>query len=226
MAATYIAFDIETIRGHEQLADASEQTQRAWEAHSKKRSPDADPNQTYIDTAGLFPEFSKVCCISAMTKGQQPKSVFLDSRIPEREREKAMLMEFAEWLDGFPGFILVGHNIKKFDIPFINVRCVCNGLKLINGFKMHGVKPWESRHVDTFEVWTGGVYGSSQSASIESICNALGIESPKAEFSGAQVSDVYYSHAADAMAKIVKYCERDVLATALVFSNMSQYGMA
>lgn len=226
MATTYIGFDIETIREKNELADTSQQTQRAWEAHSLKRYPDENPADSYKKFASLFPEFSKICCISVKIKKQDPRSFCLDSSIPELEREKALLVDFAQFLTDFPQFVLVGHNIKKFDMPFINVRCVCNGLKVMPGFKMFGVKPWESRHIDTLEVWTGGVFGSSQSGSIESICNALGIESPKAEFSGAQVSEIYYSNEADAMERIAKYCERDVLATTLAFSIMAQFEMA
>lgn len=226
LSQTYVALDIESIRGHETLSDASSQTQDAWASLSSRRWPEKTPDESYLEFAGLFPEFGKICCISCMVKGQEPKSFVLDKSVMEFEREKTMLVEFATWLLELGPFILVGHNIKKFDLPFINIRCVANGLKLFEGFRLYGTKPWESKHIDTLEIWTNGVFGHNQSASLESVCNVLGIESPKAEFSGAQVSSVYYSGDEDAMSKISKYCERDVVATALAFSVMSKLGMA
>lgn len=222
---TNIVFDIEAIRGHENLKSAPDDVQIAWTNYAKRKYPDHTAEEAYLEFAGLFPEFGKIVCISVLVKGEPIRSFTLDAADPSTTREKAMLLKFCGWLGSLNGFRLIGHYIKKFDIPYVLVRCVANEIKIPAELRMFGVKPWESQHWDTKEIWTGGVYGSSQAAGLEAICAVLNIQSPKAEFSGNDVSNIYYSGIPDAVDKIAKYCERDVLATHTALVQMATCGM-
>jgi len=222
---TNICFDIETIRAFEQLKDAPDQTQVAWTNFAERRFPEMEPGAAYHEKAGLYPEFGNIVCISALKKGEGVVSFALDDAIPAKDRESTLLRKFVAYVTKEGNFRFVGHNIKKFDIPYVNIRLVANKMALPNSFKMYGVKPWEMKHWDTLDIWTGGVYGSSQAKGLEVVCDVLGIESPKSEFSGAQVADMYYSSDPERMDKISKYCERDVLSTATALSLMFKYGM-
>lgn len=230
MNLTNICFDIETVRAYDKLSEAPADFQTAWSNFAIKRWPgDAISDEHIADLftlhGGLFPEFGKIVCISTKVKGYGVKSFWLDSKVPANDREKAMLTQFAEYIKPFGHFRFVGHNIKRFDIPFIIIRFVANGMALPPGFRMYGVKPWEMSHWDTMEIWTQGVFGSSQSKALETVCMVLGIESPKADFSGAEVATVFYSGKPDSMERIVKYCERDVLGTATGLLAMFKFGM-
>lgn len=223
MAKKNICMDIETARGYEDLKSAPEEIRNAWINYSKNRFADMKPDESYKEKAGLFPEFGQIVCVTVMVKGSGVQTFSQDKREPGQE--KALLVDLAAFCDQFAEFRFIGHNIKKFDIPFMNVRFVANELKLPDGFRTYGVKPWEMSHWDTWEIWKGGVFGSSQAASLEVVCAVLGIQSPKAEFSGAEVGDVFFSDDPEAIDKIVKYCERDVLATATALRQMSDFGM-
>lgn len=221
MSIVNLCFDIETAPRFKELEDVPEQERTAFENWASRKFPETEPSEAYLQRAGIVPEFSQVVCISAIEKGQPVISFYQVEGNPE----KVVLQAFAEYLSKFPRVRLVGHNIKKFDIPFLRVRYAANGLTIPPSLQCYGVKPWESVHWDTLEIWLGGVFGSTQSASLETVCSVLGIESPKAEFSGAQVGEMFHSDDPDRIQKIVKYCERDVLATATACAEMARLKM-
>lgn len=221
-----ICFDIECVRAFNSLSDAPQEIQTAWKNYAKGRFDEFEtPDESYKEKAGLFPEFGKIVCVSAMTKEGGVKSFFLDEKVPSLEREKQMLIDWVQYVEDANYFRLIGHRIKSFDIPYVNIRLVANGLKVPASLRTYGQKPWEMVHIDTWECWKGGAFTSSQAASLEVVCSVLGIQSPKADFSGAQVADKYYSNDVDAISEIVKYCERDVLSTALAFTEMVKFGL-
>ena len=109
------------------------------------------------------------------------------------------------------GFKICGHNIKNFDLPYIGKKLLSYKLKLPNILPTYNDKPWETRVVDTKEVWGFNSYiGLS---SLDLICASLGIKSPKSgDLKGDLLHQFYYSEKRD-MDKIREYCENDVTAT-------------
>lgn len=217
-------FDIETVRAYPSLTDAPEEFQTAWRDFAEKKYPEKSAYEMYFNHAALFPEYAKVICISVKPGNGDMVTFTADlQEVTEKSILEAFIKLCEEGARMSP--ILLGHYIKRFDIPFIIVRMVANGIKVPNWLKMYGVKPWEAAHIDTWEIWKGGNFGTSQAADIQSICLVLGIQSPKAEFSGNQVGSIFYSEDPDRFTKIAKYCERDTMATALIYNQMFQLKM-
>ena len=75
-------------------------------------------------------------------------------------------------------------------------------------------KSWQVGHlIDTLEMWKFGDY--KHYTSLELLTNVLGIPSPKGDISGNEVAKVYYKD--QDLNRIVRYCERDVMAMAQVY---------
>ena len=232
MASKKIGFDIESVPQFKTLHDAPEDVRNAWRNWAKPdRFPDIPDTEDFFEVAyekkaALYPEFGQVVVISVMTKDKGLQTFAQESKIPLKEREKDLLFRFSTWLGGFADVTLIGHYIKKFDVPYVAVRCVANALLIPVPFRTFGKKPWDLKHLlDTWEIWKGGIYGTSQAATVEVICSVLNIQSPKTEFSGGDVAKIFFSGEPDSMDKIVKYCERDVLAAMTMLRQMKSFGM-
>lgn len=81
---------------------------------------------------------------------------------------------------------------------------------------MRDKKPREVPHKDTMEMRKFGDYKAY--TSLATLCAIFGIETPKDDIDGSQVSHVYREE--KDLARIVKYCEKDVWATAQVYTKL------
>ena len=109
-----------------------------------------------------------------------------------------------------PQFVLCGHNIKEFDIPFIARRMIINRITLPEKLNLFGKKPWEIAHLDTLELWKFGDF--KHFTSLKLLSKILGIPTSKDDIDGSQVGQVYYEE--KDIDRIVTYCEKDVVAVA------------
>ena len=102
---------------------------------------------------------------------------------------------------------LCGHNVKNFDIPYIQKRMIINGIKPSSFLPGYNTKPWEMKVVDTLEIWKFG--NPSSLASLELMCSSLGVESSKdGEVTGNRVHESYWIDGK--LEQIKEYCEKDV----------------
>jgi len=85
-----------------------------------------------------------------------------------------------------------------------------NGIKLPPILDLAGKKPWEVGHLDTLELWKFGDYKNF--TSLELLATIFGIATPKDDIEGSDVARVYYKD--KDLARIVKYCQKDVLTVA------------
>ena len=198
------SLDLETVPNEEALASP------AWQEY-KDRHPDTDDH-----AAGLYPEFGQICCASLVKLDQdfcavQDPLTFLAGNASE---EQDLLQALAVYLPG--GTQLVGHAIKKFDIPFLAKRWLWHhirGLKLKAlplPLSVAGKKPWEIIHVDTMELLTFGGYPG---VSLRTACYLLGIRDPKANCYGKDVWDMFK---AGNLQEIGSYCNKDAVAAARI----------
>ncbi|NJW54536.1 ribonuclease H-like domain-containing protein, partial [Salinimicrobium oceani] len=135
--------------------------------------------------------------------------------------EKQLLQDFRNLLDGHfarPQHLLCAHNGKEFDFPYIARRMLIHNLELPNKLNLFGKKPWEVPHLDTLELWKFGDY--KHFTSLKLLCNVLGIPSPKEDIDGSEVRNVYYNE--NDLDRIIRYCERDVVAIAQVILKLRQ----
>ncbi len=79
-----------------------------------------------------------------------------------------------------------------------------------------GKKPWEIKLLDTLDLWKFGDYKSY--TSLDLLTAILNIPSPKNDIDGSMVARIY--HDEHDIPRIVKYCEKDVLAVARVLLRL------
>lgn len=226
--------DIETASGHTSLdADSlavlpkyQADLKRLWERKQAplKNDEGLTPEQMYVSRAALFPEFGKIICISFGNFVEDPSSVAPDIKarlnikslsVNSAGSEKDLITRAFAYINAM-GKPLVAHNGKEFDFPYLCKRGVINELELPSLLDISGKKPWEVLHKDTLEMWRFGDLRAY--VSLESLCLALGVDSPKEDLSGDKVSQYY--HSGGDMTKVVEYCEGDVVAVAECYKKM------
>ncbi|MGS0747905.1 3'-5' exonuclease [Halpernia sp. GG3] len=210
--------DIETVPNHPIWEDVSESEQQLWDKKTKnQRKEDFTAEEYYLERGGIMAEFGRIICI---TVGMLEKNDTLKIKSFFGDNELKLLEEFGDIFNSpkLRDVILCAHNGKEFDFPWIARRCLINGIQPPLPFQMFGKKPWEIPHLDTMELWKFGDYKSF--VSLELLAHLFGIPTPKDDINGSQVASIY--HIEKDLARIVKYCEKDVLTLANVFRKMRQ----
>lgn len=227
---TMLFIDIETIAQYKTLNDLKSSNeglhdlwlQKADQIKSyENQKSDLSDEDFYQSNASLHPEFGKIVTISigqiqfdeiGMPQHSKIKSYYGDD-------EHTILSDFNQTLGAVfnknGNVQLTGHNIKKFDAPWIIKRCLINGITPTAKLHLQKQKPWENCLLDTLEVWKFGGYNG---ASLGILCNVLGIPTPKDDISGSDVNRVYWE---GGLERIKDYCEKDVLATMNVMLKIS-----
>jgi len=210
--------DIETVPESSSFEQLDSSRQNLWEKKSKQfRTTDQTAEEVY-ERAGIYSEFGKIICISVgIIREKSPMNFRLKSFFGKDE--KLLLTEFSEMLSKFSKShkeaLLCAHNGKEFDFPYIARRMIINGMMIPQILDNAGKKPWEIKLLDTMDLWKFGDYKNY--ASLDLLTTILGIPTPKDDIDGSQVAGIYYIE--DNIQRIVKYCEKDVLAIARVLSR-------
>ncbi|MBP7848274.1 3'-5' exonuclease [Patescibacteria group bacterium] len=213
-------FDIECVPQQSSFYDLDDGMKALWErkVSGARRNPqdgeEIKADESYENRSGIYAEFGKIIVVSVgyFTKtGDGSRQFHVKSFAGDDERK--VISSFFELLNTSYDktfHLLCGHNIKEFDIPYICRRALVNGLDLPTILDLNGKKPREVNHVDTLELWK---FGDRKSfTSLDLLCRVMGIETPKDDISGEQVSRVYRDD--KDLPRIKTYCEKDVVATA------------
>ncbi len=206
--------DIETVPAVASFDELDPQFQALWEKKSKTfRDESQTPAEVY-QRAGIYAEFGRIICISAgMLKERNPYGFRVKSLYGTDEMK--ILAEFSDLLSRSGNgrdLVLCAHNGKEFDYPFIARRMIINGMHVPAILDNAGKKPWEINLLDTMELWKFGDYKSY--TSLDLLSTVLGIPSPKDDIDGSMVADIFWKE--NDLARISRYCEKDVLAVAQV----------
>jgi len=202
--------DIETVPQVSNFSELKEPFSGLWE---KKSIPFRKENETAADVyqrAGIYAEFGKIICISAGMLYQKDERRIFRMKSFFGHDEKEILISFAALLNKLSGYTLCAHNGKEFDFPFIARRMLIHGVPLPELLDIAGKKPWETSFLDTMELWKFGDYKNYTSLNL--LAAVFNIPSPKDDIDGSMVSHVYYVE--NDLARIVKYCEKDVITIA------------
>lgn len=169
-----------------------------------------------VAKTGLDGTFGRVCVIGwALDDGpvQIAKSA---------ADEEAVLLDFSMRLgitatDVFETCV-VGHNVTGFDLRFLMQRFIVNNIRPPAVIaRAAQAKPWESDKVfDTMVQWSGA--GARPGGSLEKLCMALSITSPKSDLDGSKVAGAV---AAGRIDDVATYCAGDVEATRKVWRRMT-----
>lgn len=178
--------------------------------------------EIYDDWGVVHPEFGKVIVISiGQVKWEDGQPVPKIRSIYGHD-EKEVLTEFMTIMQKiFATNInaqIVGHNIKRFDLPYILKRCIVNNVSIPPKLHLQKLKPWESCLLDTTEIWKFGDYAGGASLSL--LCDLLKIPTPKENMQGNQVTGAYWKE--NRLEDIKDYCELDVIATMNLMLKFAQ----
>jgi uncharacterized protein YprB with RNaseH-like and TPR domain len=207
--------DIETVPQESSMTLLDPVMQALWDKKSKSfRNMDQTPEEAY-ERAGIYSEFGKIICISVGVFTElSPHSFRIKSFYGDDE--KILLNEFSGMLTKFcktkREALLCAHNGREFDFPYIARRMIINNLIIPEILDNAGKKPWEVKLLDTMDLWKFGDYKNY--TSLDLLTSILGIRSPKDDIDGSMVAGIYYND--KDLARIARYCEKDVLAIAQV----------
>lgn len=173
---------------------------------------------------GLSPFFGQIVSLAVGDGSQDPSempvTVFV---VPPSGRTLTDLPPFVvsvsekELLETFWGLAalaetVVTFNGQNFDIPYMVARSLLLGVPA----RVDLLSRTSRAHCDVCAVLTQGGR-NLQPATLEVVCWAMGIESPKGDMDGARVAPAY---AAGEIAKIATYNAADVRATAAVYRRL------
>jgi predicted PolB exonuclease-like 3'-5' exonuclease len=198
--------DIETAPIKQSIEELDPAMLSAWKYKCERNNQEVEDE--YNKSASFFPELSRVVSIGM---GKFDKDGIFTVKAVGGPNEVSLLTQFADTLQR--NKILCTHAGSYFDIPFLGKRYVLNGMAIPAPLQTYGMKPWEIPHVDTKALWSYGQFGNSQAASLEMLCAAFGIPSPKGEMSGKDVKSYFF---AGRYKEINDYCLADVIALARV----------
>ena len=197
--AKILWFDVETAPEVNRSEFDSYPKKRLREEKMKEKGIEADIFEDYKEKCWIYPEFSKVVCISYLPEWEEIKTLIGTD-------ESAILKQFNEALTLHKSYVIWGFNIYWFDIPFLRKRMIINGIQPHPLLCIADTKPRELTVVDVMQTRKQTSFGCS----LDLLSITLLGESPKAEIDWADVGELFYS---GELEKIKKYCEWDVLAT-------------
>jgi uncharacterized protein YprB with RNaseH-like and TPR domain len=205
--------DIETVPVEPDFNSLNPHFKECWEKRSTSfRKEDESASDVY-QKAGLDAEFGRIICISVGIINRVKEDSFFRVKSFFGDDEKTLLSDFSEMLQNYihrRNILLCAHNGKNFDFPYISRRMLVNGIGLPDILDNSGKKPWESRFLDTMDLWKFGEF--RHSVALDLLAEIFGIDTPKEEMNGSMVSDVYWKE--KDLKKIVSYCEQDVFCVA------------
>ena len=214
--------DIETVGSYSDLDDLhseDKQLYEIWEEvglpYFKRHYPEHVDEYTsddyYKKYSALLPEFGRVVCISVgfiLPDGKHKLDSFYGEELGILENLQKLLVRVDKM-----GFSICGHNIKNFDLPYIGKRLLIHDLSVPSIIPNHNIKPWETRTLDTKELWNFNSFKGL--SSLQLVCACMGIKNPKGGVvKGSNMHDFYYnSNSEDDIKQIKNYCEEDVITT-------------
>jgi DNA polymerase elongation subunit (family B) len=205
-----LVIDIETVPQYGTHDEVPEHFKKLWDLKTQYQRKDETPEE-YYQRAGIWAEFGKIVCISVgvFTKGKENIGLRVKSFAGHNEKE--LLINFSALLFSQPAnLVLVAHNGKEFDYPYICRRLLINGLPFPPQLQLAGKKPWEIIHLDTMELWKFGDYKNYTSLNL--LTAIFDIPTPKDDIDGSMVGHVYWNE--NQLERICTYCQKDVVATA------------
>ncbi len=216
-----LVIDIETASAFASYDDMDQRLQTLWnkKASFLQNEDNQAADQLYFNRGAIYAEFGKVICISAGIFTFDNNAFGLRIKSFASDDEAEILTAFKNLVESKfdeKSLILVAHNGKEFDFPYLCRRMLVNSILIPGALDIRGKKPWEIQHIDTMELWKFG--DRKNYTSLELLATLFGVESSKDDIDGSMVNTVYYLE--NDLARISKYCQRDVMVTAQVFLKL------
>lgn len=192
-----LRFDIETCpEVTTEVEWATYPKRQCWEKKAET-NPEIDGSfKSYLKKAWIYPEFSKVVCVSFKVDDHETTIISQYERVVLEGAYEV----FSDW-NGKLGWF----NIYNFDIPFLRKRGIINGFQPPMKLCIADMKPREmwDNIVDVMQIWKQ----TSFACSLDLLSQTLLWDSPKSDGAGDMVASAWKSENYD---WIKKYCEWDV----------------
>jgi hypothetical protein len=198
-----------------------QETIDAWMAEEKPKAVqalrdcfEADVDAAYRKT-GLDGAFGQICVIGFALDDEAPFTYQGTDEVELLHCFGCHLTDRVRASDIFSATV-IGHNVASFDLRFLQQRSI------VNGVRPHSVisraaqaKPWETEKVfDTMVQWAG----VGNRITLDKLCKALSIPTPKGEIDGSKVWDYVK---AGKLSEVAEYCKGDVAATREAYRRMT-----
>lgn len=208
--------DTETVPKFETLEELYDTEPDLWHLWNKKVENSSKEWKWEIH-AGLLPEFNKLVCISY---GAYDKDGKINVKALVGDDEKSILTNFWEILQGGYGKVYIcAFNGTNFDFPLLCKKFVKYLMPIPSIINTLGKKPWEVFLIDPYKEWQFGSF-SEQKASLDLVCNFLGIKSSKRLMQGNEVKRYFYKNEPGDWYQIGNYCNEDVIALIKVWGRI------
>lgn len=212
-----LVIDIETASAYPSYAKMNERMQQMWnkKASFLNNEDELTPEELYFQRGAIYAEFGKIICISVGIFTHENAEFGLRIKSFASEDEAEVLQSFKHLIEtkfNEKDLLLVAHNGKEFDFPYVCRRMLANSMIIPDALDIRDKKPWDIRHIDTMEMWKFG--DRKNFTSLELLAVIFGIKSSKDDIDGSMVNDVYYNQ--NDLERISTYCQRDVMVTAQV----------
>ena len=139
----------------------------------------------------------KVICIGYAIDDNPVETISSDN-------EEELMQAFSKVVGINPYIQFCGHNIKRFDLPWLWIRAVRYKLKSAVSIIPHTRN--DGNIIDTMEIFSATSFGSDSWLSMADLCAYFGLEG-KGDMDGSKVHDAYINKEHD---KIATYCKGDV----------------
>jgi predicted PolB exonuclease-like 3'-5' exonuclease len=229
----FLFFDIETAGSGPNFESLSDKMQELWSKRSETLrtqlgdkypdNKDKSDEELFKMKSALQAEFGRVVCISfGKIKFEDSEPILQVFSITD-EDESVLLKKAFDLITKMAklGIKLAGHNVKRFDVPFLCKRGFINRLELPAPLQVWDKKPWEISITDTSELWSFGAWQEGFT-SLDLLATTLGIDSPKDDINGSEVHEAYYGGQID---RIKEYCQKDVVTLAQILLRLSNLNL-
>jgi len=233
-----IIFDLETTSEYKTLNDLREANSRKaelWQTKVNKmfaKNNDilwSDVHEAYESQTALLPEYGRIVCATFLhiifdseNKTYKTRIKSFYDNVGSSTSEKTLILEpVADMLEKISktgkNYKLCGHNIKRFDIPFLGKRLMMASIPVPPILQTYGKKPWELNYVDTGDIWSMGVW--DQYITLDLMTCSLDLPSPKEFMKGEYVGAAFWKERL--FETIHLYCEEDCKAVARIVHKLS-----
>lgn len=226
-------FDVETAGTTRNSSDLSEKMQELWSKRSEilrnqlsakyPDNKDKTDDELFQMKSALHAEFGRIVCISFAKLKIVDGLPTIQVVSYAGDDETQILNQSFKLINGLAknGVKLAGHNVKRFDIPFICKRAFINKIEVPAALQVWDKKPWEIAVIDTSELWSFGAWQEGFT-SLDLLATVLGVDSPKDDISGDQVHASYYSGEIE---RIKEYCQKDTITLIQICLSLSNLNL-
>lgn len=212
--------DIKTISQYASLSEAPTAYRSLWEQKAQNLTKELEDASSIYTRSAIYAEFGRIVTIS-LGYFHRKSGVGDTLRISTfAGDEQQVLNKFCQALQAFQAlhkkYYLCAHNGKEFDFPYIARRLLIHGIELPEVLQVSGKKPWETRFLDTLELWKFGDY--KHYTSLPLLAYAFGVENQATEMDGSRVHDTYYQE--HDLLKLATYCQHDTATCAQILRRM------